>query len=221
MTYNPTWSTAEGTPSTTGKKAIIFGDSISLSNMWVAYISSMQLASATTYAVGGARYHNSSTSDLWMSTQLDLAITNGETPDIIIFAGGTNDLGQTVGDYATAMGKATLGDLDLTKFYEALRWHYWKAGTQWTAATLYSLLPLQRADVQVLDYTAERTAMISMANRYDVLVIDQTVESGIVSDYENIGSNGRYLADGVHPNTAGKQLQGKYVSHKVMCSYII
>ncbi len=125
-----------------------------------------------------------------------------------------------MGSYATAMGKATLADLDKTLLYEALRWCYWKAATQWAGVPQFSILPLQRADVDIPGMTSLRTALISMGNRYNVKIIDGTFESGIISDFEVNGGSGRYLSDGVHPNTAGSLKVAQLISSGILSNSV-
>ena len=50
------------------------------------------------------------------------------------------------------------------------------------------------------------------AERMSVGVIDAFYKSGIYSRYEVNGSNGKYLADGLHPNTDGAKVLGKCYS---------
>lgn len=56
------------------------------------------------------------------------------------------------------------------------------------------------------DYIAE------ILKDYSIKRIDGCGESGINYRYENVGSAGRYLADGIHPNIDGYRLIGKLIS---------
>lgn len=229
-TYNPGWNSASGqlmVKPTTGKKLLLFGDSITetlganlvLRDNWPNYITGLNLLSTSNYARWAAQYKDFASPDNpreLISQQITDAITANETPDIILFAAGTNDQETLMGSYATAMGKATLDDMDRTLLYEALRWCYWKVKVQWPNAKVFSCLPVQRTGYDVPAMTLLRTALVSMANIYNIKIIDQTFESGIVSYLEPL-----YLIDGTHPNAAGNALIAKLIISKITSSLIV
>lgn len=226
--YNPSINspTSVIAKPTDSKKILIFGDSISETVIrtynWPSQISNLVFSSIYNYSVQGAKYKNftGAVTNQQVSDQIAAAIADNRNPDYIVFALGTNDQEVSLGSYATAMGKATLADLDKTLLYEALRYAYWSCGTQWPNVIQYAVLPLQRIDVDITAMTNLRTAIISMANRYNVRVIDGTYESCIVSDYETNPNARRFLSDGLHPNAAGSLLVAKLISSKILSSTI-
>lgn len=142
-----------------------------------------------------------------ISEQVTRLIETVDHIDRMVFAAGDNDGIEDVGDFATAMGKADLEDLDQTKLYEALRWNFWSIRIAYPKVVGFAELPLQRADVEPSDRAALNEAITRMAQRYCFHVVDATYKSGIVRDFETWGAAGRFLYDGHHTNDAGKRLQ--------------
>lgn len=213
---------------TKGKSMLVFGDSVSetatmnddgtnyveggtgnnLSN-WPTYAKEiLETASMVNYAKSGARYKDTSTSDLRvkLSHQINTAITMGTTADIIVVSAGTNDGVESLGDFSTAMAKTTLESLDRLNLYEAVRWTFWTLRLNYPGAQFFAALPIQRADQETPKELID--CIVKMANRYNFYVIDANSESGIVRDFENISAEGRDLADGLHPNAKGKLKMG-------------
>ena len=207
------------TPRTKGLSMLCFGDSITETatvsddgatytewarNNWPVHAARrLQLGALWNYACSGGHVADFTTAIARQkaSVQINSAIAQSRPADIIVYSFGAND-SETLGDYATAMGKSTLGDLDLTKNYEALRWAFWKLRTTYPDAVCFAGLPIQNADREVVDDTI-RAAIIAMAGRYGFHLIDGAKESGIVRDFEVWGSAGRDLYDGLHPDASG------------------
>jgi lysophospholipase L1-like esterase len=216
-----------------GRSYLLFGDSITETatvlddgtytegyrSNWPRFFGSMVRASGfVNYAKSGAAYRDRTglTSE-WqkISHQITKANEHGKTADVVIVAAGTNDGTDLLGDFATATGKATLGDLDRTKLYEALRWAFWQIRTFWPNATCFVVTPIQRPDVTPESRETMYAAIVSMAQRYNVIVIDGRNESGIVRDFEVAGSAGRDLSDGLHPATSGQEKMARLIAAKV------
>lgn len=216
-----------------GKSMLLFGDSITDGSAadgvdvdhdyinWVTYIKPMMgitSSDVANYATGGATYIDRSVTpiDRQISVQVAQAITdNIATPDVVIFFAGTNDVSSAIGDYTTAMGKSTLGSLDKTLLYEALRWSYWTTSQQWPNAKVYIVTPLQRPDYDMTTYAPIYAAIKAMAAEYNFTIIDATLESGIDLTYETTGMVGRWLKDGIHPTEAGYRLVANLISQKI------
>jgi lysophospholipase L1-like esterase len=214
--------------STTGKNLLIFGDSIAETatvsddgatyeegtrSNWPKYSKpALQVAGMYNYAKSGATFLDRAEIEARqkMSVQINTAIANNRLGDIIVFNCGTNDGDQTLGVYATVMAKATINDLVRDNVYESLRWAYWRVKTAYPNAICFQILPTQTAcydvDPDLLD------AITIMAKRYNFILIDAFSESGIVKEFEVDGSEGRYLSDGLHPNTAGQQLLSDFIN---------
>ena len=80
-------------------------------------------------------------------------------------------------------------------------------------------MPIQRASGE--QPTAMIEAIKKMANRYNFIIIDATNESGIIREFETSGASGRYLADGLHPNTDGSIKIAKLYSNVILRNFMI
>ena len=217
-----------------GAKYLLFGDSITQSSRvdngifdettspfpnWPTYAKDqLQMSVFRNYAKSGAAFREYGQTNLWqmMSHQVNTAIANAETPDVIIVAMGTNDgVTANLGDYETAMGKATLTDLNRALTLEAARWAFWTIRSNFPNAVCFYANPLQRATADSTALAPLVDGLSKMALRYGFALIDQHRESGIIRDLE-VGDNHLYLADGLHPNTAGRILQANYIVSKIV-----
>jgi lysophospholipase L1-like esterase len=222
-------STTTIAKSTSGKRFLIFGDSITdlnfNANNWPAiaatklewgYVKNVALSGATIKDTVGY------TGNQILSGQITSAIASDPSNiDVIVIAIGTNDGTTNLGDYTTAMSKATLNDLNrVSSTYEALRWALWTIKNQWPTAVCFIATPLQRADVTNAAIAPLDTCIKDMAAEYGCIVMDARKESGITRQNETYGSAGVYLSDGRHPNSVGQLMQAKYFSSKILSRYI-
>jgi lysophospholipase L1-like esterase len=177
----------------------------------------LKMSSYKNYARSGASFFEYSGQLTWqkISHQVQTAITNAESPDIIVLACGTNDGTTNLGDYATAMGKS-IDALDKSNTAEAMRWALYQIRKNFPNATCFYSTQLQRADVETEDRKVANDLMVKLAKRYGFNVIDTMYNSGIVRDFEVWNSNGRYLYDGLHPNVAGQQIQANYIVSQII-----
>lgn len=215
-----------------GKKLLIFGDSITETaevsddgttytegkkSNWPTFAKEkLQVSEMWNYAKSGAKWTDFSTETVRqkLSHQIETAIANNRPADIIVVSAGTNNNNSGVSDtYDTAMSK-DISDLDRTVFSEAVRWCMYTLRNAYPDAICFVATPVQRAareiDKSLID------AIVSMAKRYNFIVIPAHDESGIVRDFEVSGGAGRDLSDGLHPNESGqKKIANLY------CSYIL
>lgn len=218
---------------TYGKTLLTFGDSItetanisedgatytegSRDNWPVIVKGNMRFGNLWNYAKSGATFKDQNVVGnirLSISQQIQLAINNNRSGDVVVIAAGTNDGSNgVIGDYTTAMAKATLNDLDRTKLYEAVRWCFWKIRESYPSAICFAIIPIQRASTEQPEALIE--AITKMAKRYNFIIIDALNESGIIREYEIIGSNGRFLYDGLHPNASGRLMISRLISAKI------
>ncbi|UZG63091.1 SGNH/GDSL hydrolase family protein [Acinetobacter baumannii] len=176
----------------------------------------LKISEFNNYSYSGASFYEYG-QDPWrkMSYQVNQAIANGVNPSLIMVAMGTNDVSGTLGDYETAMSKQTLDDLDRTKTLEAARWAFWTIKKNFPNAVCFYANPLQRASIESSAFAPIVDGLSKMALRYGFTLIDQHHESGIIRDLE-LGNQHLYLADGLHPNNAGRLLQAQYIASKVI-----
>ena len=200
------------------------------------------------YAQSGASYKYSEreTENLKrqnLSYQIEVAIndlnnpngvfpTEGQfSPDIIIFALGTND-GSPNDTFDTAMSKtimdtsgkafdieATLANLDLSKFCEAVRYAFLTIKKQFPYALCMCVLPIQKANSDV-QQTGVNSELKKMAERYSIKVIDGASEMGIVRDLETDGELGTSLKDGLHPNEKGQNLYARLIINAIKNNWL-
>ena len=219
-------------PKTSGKDGLFFGDSItetaSISEDGLTYTegtrSNWPLFAKThlgitykNYARSGASYKDQAiVGDVRksLSAQINMALANGETADIVVVSAGANDGSASLGNYDTAMAKTTLASLDRSLLYEAIRWAMWTIRSNYPNAVCFAATPIHRASSEPINNL--NTAIIKMANRYNFIVIDATNESGIVKDFEVVGAQGRYLYDGLHPDVNGQQLMADLYSSVIL-----
>ncbi len=166
----------------------------------------LKMASLRNYARSGASFREYAGQLQWqkMSTQVAAALAYNVKPSIVVVACGTNDGTANLGDYATAMSKANLSDLDMSKTAEAMRWCFWKLAEGFPNAKIFAVLPLQRADFESEDRQPLLDLIRKMAERYGIVVIDAHHQSGIVKDFEKVNQPGRDLLDGLHPGPTGQ-----------------
>jgi lysophospholipase L1-like esterase len=165
--------------------------------------------------------------------QIDLAINdvdnpNGAfavdhfSPDIVIFALGTND-GVPNDDYESAMAittikedghtidvDATIEQLSETKFCQSARKAFMRIKRAFPMAQLYCVLPIQKA-FDENNAGALHDKLKQMAERYGCIIIDGTFSCGITRDGSEWNGLGAYLKDGLHPNEKGQNLMARMI----------
>lgn len=218
-----------------GAKYLIFGDSITQTSPvdsgifdqttspfpnWPTYAKEqLQMSVFRNYAKSGASFRNRNIEHLqFLKNQVDLAISNNEVADVIVVACGTNDGLTSLGTYESAMSKTTLEDLDLTLGMEAARWAFWKLRLQYPDAVCFYCNPLQRMSNTVEELAPLVDGLSKLAQRHGFILIDQNKESGIIRELEVLNGEGKYLADGLHPNTAGRKRQANMIVSKIKSS---
>jgi lysophospholipase L1-like esterase len=151
------------------------------------------------------------------------------TPDVIIFALGTN--GSMNDNYESAMQKtvmqsgnsnlvdvdATIANLNVYNYMEAMRWCLMKVKKQWPKAQLFHIIPPQRANEDSFtgNTNTKYENQVKMAKYYGATIIDLRSESGICRDFQ-----ADTLSDGLHPNKVGNDLYARCVIKKVEASYM-
>ena len=215
-----------------GAKYLLFGDSITESSdvekniftdtkyrsNWSVFAKHMlKMSDYKNYAKSGASFIEYSGQLTWqkISHQVQTAITNGETPDVIVLSCGTNDGVTSIGDYTTAMSKA-IDLLDKSITAESMRWSLYQIRKNFPNAVCFYCTQLQRADVETEERKTANDLMVRLAKRYGFNVIDTMSNSGIIKDFEVDKGAGRYLSDGLHPNVAGQQVQAKYIVSEIV-----
>lgn len=141
-------------------------------------------------------------------------------PDVFAFAMGTNDEADKLGDAEKALrGKELDGNADIDLFTEAgaMRWCIQTISENFPDARIFVLTPIQAADPA---HNAKIERQISevftkIAGGMSVQLIDCFHGSGICEKFEVIGSEGRYLRDGLHPKENGQALEGAFAAMEI------
>ncbi len=218
-----------------GKRYGLFGDSITQTERpdqnktsygsaaarrnWVdAFFAEMRPASLHNYALAGAHIASLGVLDPFqkLHRQIDQAIADGRSFDVVIISMLTNDIGShfdpsinlDLGSYASAMAVDYNGLVE-TISMQAFRKALYRITQQWPDAVIGWMTPLQRAA-----FTPEIMRPIiddfaRMAGRYGCDVIDQFASSGVVADFEILDGVGRDLLDGLHPMLSGMLKQAR------------
>lgn len=152
-------------------------------------------------------------------------VESGEypAPDIFAFAMGTNDDKDCFGDAAKALTGKSLADndnIDLFTTAGAMRWCIQTISEHFPQCRIFVLTPLQTATPEHNAKTVRQLELMrEMCRGLSVQMIDCYSNSGICEFYENIGAEGRYLIDGLHPKDNGRALQGAFAAKEIRNNY--
>ena len=152
-------------------------------------------------------------------------VSNGSKPEpnLLVWSFGTNDISTayhtTLGDADSvlATGRDYPAGDSLYTLAGGLKYTLQKATEVFSNCRFVILLPIQSG-------SAERNALNEMkisvikkiANAFSVPVIDMYNECGISWFTESKNSEGRYLRDGLHPNTLGQEMMGNFVTKQLL-----
>lgn len=152
-------------------------------------------------------------------------VDSGEhpVPDIFVFAMGTNDDVDCFGDPEKALSGKSLDDNpDIDVFTEAgaMRWCIQKIQENYPECRVFVMTPLQTATPEHNEKTEKQLKVMQrMCQGMSVQMIDCYSCCGICEKYENIGGEGRYLRDGLHPKENGQQLEGRFAAKEIRNNY--
>ncbi len=156
----------------------------------------------------------------------NMSILSGNQPDIIIISAFTNDYATVeslapstdLDVYDTSSGWIDVNTVDRTTPDGAMRWIHTKLKEAFPNAIIAFASPIQSApDIDSYHTSAIMVAkeekMERICKRLSDVLIKATTESGITGEFEQLNTNGRYLADGLHPNLHGGERLGHYYAH--------
>ena len=149
-----------------------------------------------------------------------------EIPDFIIISAITNDtlsydvLNKEEEVFFNSDGYtySNIDNVDRTCIEGAMRWIVENLYTLYPNTKIFFASPIQafetiRATWNIL---MKEDKIIRIARKLNVKVIKASSESGIYGRYENNGTNGKYLSDGLHPNVEGGIVLGNYYASQVI-----
>lgn len=219
-----------------GKKIMFFGDSITdtevvksskyvkqllnytgMINVGNLAISGSKLCHPVDYVLNG---NPTETANKSVPNQVQKVLNNSanyDTPDIIIVFASTNDNAPAT-TYNEEQFTGAVDNCDLTTFSGAMRWIYEKLMSLYPNALVVFVTPLQSAktDRPYSDMLIRRNGIIENCERLALDYIDAFRVSGIYSGLEFNNANGKYLSDGLHPNTDGGVKLAKCFQNELM-----
>lgn len=222
------------------------GDTVDLS-FWPKILKDSQpVGEVRNYALSGASYktmeRESGSERQNLQYQITVALADRYNPnnvfdiddfipDIVIFALGTND-GIPADTFESAMNAtvyqsdnvsidvdATIAALDDTKTIASARKAFLRIKQAFPTSQIFVSLPIQRANNDT-NFGTLREYLTEMAKRYGCIIIDSTADSGITRDFNNWGTFGVYLKDGLHPNELGQNMLARTIISALLRNYI-
>jgi lysophospholipase L1-like esterase len=228
-----------------GKKVMFFGDSITYDErMYHAnLLERTGMTKIYSFAQNGARLQNHSDTVMdgvqisgdshnnTVPNQVQHLLNNistyTEVPDIIIVSaatnGGASEEGLDEAQYTDSNDAyIDVDTVDLKKFSGAMRWIYEKLKGLYPDAIICFATPIQSANGGARRFTSLRTkaeCIRQNCERLSAPCIDAFRKSGINARYEIASANGKYLKDGLHPNTAGAVVLARCY-HKELANFL-
>ncbi|MCQ2110829.1 MAG: SGNH/GDSL hydrolase family protein [Bacteroidaceae bacterium] len=138
-------------------------------------------------------------------------------PDVFVFSMGTND--GNLGSAEEALKGKSLDDVDVTTMAGGARWAIQTIIEHFPDCRVFVCTPIQTSDPRHNEQNLRKIAILKeICQALSVQVIDCYSESGITEKLED-GNGHRYLRDGLHPDTAGQQLMGRYIAKEIRNNY--
>lgn len=211
-----------------GKKVMFFGDSITHNELM--YVGNLLertgMERIANFAINGATLANYSDTTMDGAPAQDgthnntvpnqvqkllNSVSSYDVPDIIIISaatnGGSSETGLDETQYTDDTGAyIDIDTVSLTKFSGAMRWMYEKLIGCYPNAIICFATPIQAygGDSRTFDKLSNKAECIRQnCERLSTPCIDAFRKSGIYGRYEVQSANGKYLKDGLHPNTDG------------------
>lgn len=140
-------------------------------------------------------------------------------PDIFVFAMGTND--GTIGTIEDALNGKDANDLSAEvrrTMAGGARWAIQKIIETYPNCRVYVSAPIQRADETANEKGLQKTDILrGICNGLSVGFFNTFGECGITEKLET--GTGIYLRDGLHPDTEGQKLMGRYLAKEIRNNY--
>lgn len=146
--------------------------------------------------------------------------------DFIMICAGTNDTTNTLeeldGSVTQFIDKNNeyidVDTIDRKRFDGAMRWSAEKLWNLFPNATIFFASPIHGAQAIRASWRQIRVNnyMTKVCEFLATPIIPATVNSGIYGRYEKANGNGKYLVDGLHPNSDGKKKLGDYYASCVI-----
>lgn len=138
-------------------------------------------------------------------------------PDVFVFSMGTND--SRLGSAQEALQGKSLDQVDVTTMAGGARWAIQKIIERFPDCRVFVCTPIQTSDPGHNQQNLQKAEILKeICRSMSVQIIDCYSECGISEKTEN-GHGQRYLRDGLHPETEGQRLMGRYIAKEIRNNY--
>lgn len=135
-------------------------------------------------------------------------------PDVFVFSMGTND--RNLGSAEEALRGKTLDEVDITTMAGGARWAIQTILEHYPHCRVFVCTPIQTGDPGHNAQNLKKIAILrELCRALSVQLIDCYANSGITEKFEVPSGRGRYLRDGLHPDTEGQVLMGRYIAKEI------
>ena len=135
-------------------------------------------------------------------------------PDVFVFSMGTND--RNLGSAEEALHGKTLDEVDVTTMAGGARWAIQTILEHYPHCRVFVCTPIQTGDPGHNAQNLKKIAILrELCRALSVQLIDCYANSGITEKFEVPSGRGRYLRDGLHPDTEGQVLMGRYIAKEI------
>lgn len=135
-------------------------------------------------------------------------------PDVFVFSMGTND--RNLGSAEEALRGKTLDEVDVTTMAGGARWAIQTILEHYPHCRVFVCTPIQTGDPGHNAQNLKKIAILrELCRALSVQLIDCYANSGITEKFEVSSGRGRYLRDGLHPDTEGQVLMGRYIAKEI------
>lgn len=135
-------------------------------------------------------------------------------PDVFVFSMGTND--RNLGSAEEALRGKTLNEVDVTTMAGGARWAIQTILEHYPHCRVFVCTPIQTGDPGHNAQNLKKIAILrELCRALSVQLIDCYANSGITEKFEVPSGRGRYLRDGLHPDTEGQVLMGRYIAKEI------
>lgn len=145
-------------------------------------------------------------------------VRSGEypAPDVFVFAYGTNDEIRYIGNAEAALEGKENNYGNTFNEAGAMRWCIQTISEEYPKARIFVCAPIQSGSPEHNKkniYVIEN--MKKICRGMSVQFIDCYSGCGICEKYEAENGKGRYLRDGLHPDTQGQLLEGDFITKEI------
>lgn len=141
------------------------------------------------------------------------------TPDVVIFALGTNDGGGSSSDTYEKVVAKNFDELTYSgTFGEAVRKALGTIRKKWPTVLMIVLLPIARMSSDIANH--HNRELLDKLARYEGCIVLDGFECGITRENNITSAAGETLKDGLHPNKEGSKLMARHIYKCIESHYL-